>query len=50
MRATAAEVLAAFDAADIEARVLKGLATAELDYPNPLLRQLHLQHLPTVAQ
>lgn len=39
LRATAAEVLAAFDAADIEARVLKGLATAELDYPNPLLRQ-----------
>jgi len=38
IRSTAAEVLALLGAEGIESRVLKGLATAELDYPDPLRR------------
>lgn len=38
IRSAATTVLSALDAAGIETRVLKGLATAELDYPNPQLR------------
>ncbi len=34
LRSHAASILSALDAADIETRVLKGLATAELDYPD----------------
>ena len=38
MRSSAGRILASLDDAGIEARVLKGLATAELDYPNQQLR------------
>ncbi|MEO0493043.1 MAG: nucleotidyltransferase family protein [Actinomycetota bacterium] len=39
LRAAAAKVLEHLDALQIESRVLKGLATGELDFPDPLLRQ-----------
>ncbi|MDG1410873.1 MAG: nucleotidyltransferase family protein [Acidimicrobiales bacterium] len=38
LRSVATEVLEQFDAEGIESRVLKGLATGELDYPNYLMR------------
>jgi hypothetical protein len=38
LRSVATDVLDHFDAEGIESRVLKGLATGELDYPNYLLR------------
>jgi hypothetical protein len=38
IRSSAGRILASLDDAGIETRVLKGLATAELDYPNQQLR------------
>ena len=39
LRATVSEVLDHLATLEIDSRVLKGLATSELDYPHPLLRQ-----------
>jgi len=38
LRSVATDVLDHFESEAIDSRVLKGLATGELDYPNPLLR------------